>query len=97
MTLQRLVVALLSFATMVCASIASYYWYRSSQPTPAWVPGPYASISDSPEQHIMTAQVEIFHIRNALMEASALNAKAAKWSAWAAGLGGLATLISLLP
>jgi hypothetical protein len=97
MTFQKPAIALFSFATMICAFVASYYWYRSSHPTPSQVPESQASISDSPEQHIMTAQVEIYYIRDALMEASALNAKAAKWSAWAAGVGGLAAMVSLLP
>lgn len=95
MTLQRLAIALFSFATTVCAFGASYYWLRSSQPTPEEVPTPDASISVHPELHILTTQVEIYGIRDALKEASLLNKKAAKWSAWAAGLGGIAAFISI--
>jgi hypothetical protein len=95
MTLQRVAVALFSFATMICAFAASYYWFRSSRPTPEDVPTPDASISDNPELHILTVQVEIYSIRDALREASLLNKTAAKWSAWAAGLGGIAAFIGI--
>jgi len=97
MTLQKPAIALLSFATMICAFIASYYWLQSSRPTPMEVSEPNSSTSDDLEGHVLTVKVEIYGIRDALMQASLLNAKAAKWSAWAAGLGGLAALISLLP
>jgi len=80
---------------MICAFVASYYWLRSSQPTPEEATTPNASISDYPELHILTAQVEIYGIRDALKEASLLNKKAAKWSAWAAGLGGIAASIGI--
>jgi hypothetical protein len=95
MALQRLAIAFFSFATTICVFAASYYWLRSSRPTPEEVPAPDASISDNPELHILTAQVEIYGIRDALKEASLLNKKAAKWSAWAAGLGGIAAFISI--
>jgi hypothetical protein len=66
MTLQRLALAFFSFTTTICSFAASYYWLRSSQPTPEEVPTPDASISDHPELHILTAQVEIYGIRDAL-------------------------------
>jgi hypothetical protein len=95
MTTKRLGIALLSFATMVCAFAASYYWFRSSLPTPDEQSVSDSSISDNPELHILTAQVEIYSICDALKQASLLNKKAAKWSAWAAGLGGIAAFLSI--
>lgn len=95
MTFQRVAVALFSFATMLSAFAAAYYWFVSSRPTPEDVPTPDASISDNLELHILTVQVEIYSIRDALREASLLNKKAAQWSAWAAGLGGIAAFMSI--
>lgn len=95
MTFQRIADAFFSFATMICAFAASYYWFRSGRPTPEDVPVPDASISDNPELHILTVQVEIYSIRDALRQASLLNKTASKWSAWAAALGGIAALISI--
>ena len=95
MTFQKSAIALFSFAAMVCAFFASYYWFRSSQPTPEETGTPDASISDNPELHILSAQVEMYGIRDALRESSVLNKKAAKWSAWAAAFGGIAASIGI--
>jgi len=80
---------------MFCGFFAAYFWLQSSKPSPPEIPAPDASLSDNPELHQLTTQVEIIGIRDALKEAAAHNKTASIWSAWAAGLGGLAALASL--
>jgi hypothetical protein len=71
---------LLLLTIAVCAAVASYYWYRSTLPTPKSTPQPVASIDDVPVQYILGAEVDIYDVQRALSEASLLNKKAAQWS-----------------
>jgi hypothetical protein len=85
-----------SAATAICALAAARYWYLSSRPTPIMSEPPNASISDVPELYTMTAQVDIYAVRDALIEASQLNKKAAIWSALAALAGSAAAILGIM-
>jgi hypothetical protein len=85
-----------SVGTAISAFVAARYWYLSSRPSPETTQPPLASIDDDPAVHIMEAQVNIYSIRAALMEASRLNKLAAIWSAIAAFMGAVATIMSII-
>ena len=96
MNAPRIAYIVASAATAVSALIAAAYWYLSSRPTPQLNNPPDASISDVPEIHILSAQVDIYAIEEALSEASRLNKKAALWSAAAALLAAVAAVLGIL-
>ena len=85
-----------SALTAICALVAAAYWYLSSRPTPKLSNPPNASISDVPELHILTAQVDVYAVQEALSEASLLNKKAALWSAVAALFGAAAAILGIM-
>jgi hypothetical protein len=85
-----------SAATAICALIAALYWYLSSRPTSIMSEPPNASISDAPDLYTMTAQVDIYAVRDTLIEASRLNKKAAVWSALAALAGSAAAILGIM-
>jgi hypothetical protein len=85
-----------SSAAAICALVAAAYWYLSSRPTPQLNDPPNASISDTPELHILSAQVDVYAVQDALSEASRLNKKAALWSAAAALFGAAAALLGVV-
>ena len=78
------------------ALAAAWYWCLSSRPSPDIAGPPEASVDDNPALHIFDAQVNTYRIREALIEASRLNKRAAIWSAAAAFWGGIAALLSIL-
>lgn len=92
----RVVYIICSASTAICALVAAAYWYLSSRPTPKLNNPPNASISDAPELHILSAQVDVYAMQEALSEASALNKKAALWSAVAALFGAVAALFGIM-
>jgi hypothetical protein len=57
---------------------------------------PLASISDVPELYTLNAQVDVYAVRDALIEASSLNKKAAIWSAVAALFGAIAAILGVM-
>jgi len=57
---------------------------------------PGASISDVRELYTMNAQVDVYAVRDALIEASTLNKKAAIWSAVAALFGAAAAILGIM-
>jgi hypothetical protein len=85
-----------SAATAVCALAAAFYWYLSSRPTPTLSELPNASISDVPELYTLNAQVDVYAVRDALIDASRLNKKAAIWSAVAALFGAVAAILGIM-
>jgi hypothetical protein len=85
-----------SSTTAICALVAAVYWYLSSRPTPTLSEVPEASISDAPELYTMNAQIDVYAVRDALIEASTLNKKAAIWSAVAALFGAAAAIFGIL-
>ena len=96
MTLPKLLTLVCSLATSVCAVVAAIYWYLSSKQEPIPVEGTAVSISDSPEAHIMDAQVGVYALQVALSETSRLNKIASLWSAAAASLGAIAAICSVV-
>jgi hypothetical protein len=84
-----------SAATIIAALVAAFYWYFSSRPMQETTMPPLASISDTPEAHILGTQVDIGSIHLAMLAASRLNKKAAVWSAAAAFLGALPSALGL--
>lgn len=96
MTASRTCYIVCSAATAICALVAALYWYLSSRPAPTFSEIPNASISDVPELYTMSVQVDIYATRDALLEAAALNKKAAIWSASAAIFGALAAIAGIL-
>lgn len=96
MNAPRLGYIVCSAATAVCALVAAVYWYLSSRPTPKLNNPPNASISDAPELHILSAQVDVYAVQEALSETSLLNKKAALWSAGAALFGAAAALLGIM-
>lgn len=95
MILLRIAYLSCSAATAIAAFVAAIYWYLSSRPTPATTVPPVASISDSPEAHILGTQVDVVLIHSALREASRLNKKAAIWSAIASLFAALSAALGL--
>ena len=95
MNLQKVVFVALSLLTAGAALIAAYYWFLSSQPTPAVSVEIPASISDNEALHILDARVGVDNVRLVLIEASRLNKKASIWSGVAAVLGAMAALASV--
>lgn len=85
-----------SAATAICALAAAVYWYLSSRPMPALSELPNASISDVPELYTLNARVDVYAVRDALIEASRLNKKAAIWSAVAALFGGTVAILGIM-
>ena len=96
MNVFRIAYIVASVAAAICAIVAALYWYMSSRPTPKMSELPNASIRDVPELYTMTAQVDVYAVRDALIEASALNKKASIWSAFAALFGGAAAILGIL-
>jgi hypothetical protein len=92
----RIAYIVCSSATAICALVAAVYWYLSSRPTPTLSKVPEASISDAPELYTMNAQIDVYAVRGALIEASTLNKKAAIWSAVAALFGAAAAIFGIL-
>jgi hypothetical protein len=74
----------LAFATLVASLTAAWYWLKSSRVEIGTAPS-MPSISDIPEVHILEAQV-------AIIQSSAINAKAARWTAAAAVLGAVTSV-----
>lgn len=91
----RIAYIVCSAATAASALVAAGYWYQSSRPTPAISEPPDASISDVPELHTLNAQVNVYAIQEALVEASRFNKKAAIWSAIAALFGAAAAILGI--
>jgi hypothetical protein len=85
-----------SLLTAAVSGRAAHLWYLSSIQEIPFPSEPAASISDYPEQHILSASVAICEMQAAFRECSQLNKRAAIWSAWAAGLGGLTALINTI-
>lgn len=85
-----------SALTAICAFIAAVYWYLSSRPTPVLSELPHGSMSDVPELYTLNAQVDVYAVRDALIEASRLNKNAAIWSAAAAVFGGASSILGIL-
>lgn len=93
MSTLRIAYIVCSAATAVCALIAAGYWYLSSRPAPTISEPSDASISDAPELHILSAQVDVCSVQAALAEVSRLNKKAAIWSAIAALFGAVTAIL----
>lgn len=96
MNTYRIAYIICSALTAICALVAAANWYLSSRPTPKLSDPPNASISDVPELHILTAQVDVYAVQEALSEASLLNKKAALWSAVAALFGAAAEILGIM-
>ncbi len=79
--------------TFVSAIISAVYWFRSSQmKLQTACTNNLPSISDVPEEHIMTTQVDIFNIHKVMNETCKLNKWAAIWTGIAALLGAVTTV-----
>jgi hypothetical protein len=92
----RVVCIVCSASTAICALVAAAYWYLSSRPRPKLNNPPNASISDAPELHILSAQVDVNALQEALSEGSLLNKKGALWSAVAALFGAAVALSGIM-
>jgi Flp pilus assembly protein CpaB len=95
MTTQRIFIIVLALATLVAGVVAAVYWWRSSCQDAILSTEPDASISDSPEQYILTAVVNLNTVQAALAEAGSLNRTAAAWSGIAALLGAITTVVGV--
>lgn len=93
MNLHSIIVLGLSLSTAAFAGLAAYFWYKSSTQEPVCPEEPDASISDNPEQHILTALEAVYEMQAAVAESSRLNRLAAKWSAWAAAFAALTAFV----
>jgi len=94
MALLRIAYLTCVAAAAISASVAAWHWYLSSRPSPEMTQPSLASFDDSPAEHILETQVNIYSIQAALMEASRLNKRAAIWSAIAAFIGVVAAILS---
>ncbi len=83
----------LALLTLISAVISAVYWFKSSRLEIETVyRGDLPSISDVPELHIMTAQVDVFKILQVMNEACRLNKWASIWTGIAALLGAVTTI-----
>jgi hypothetical protein len=90
--LTKLILAVFTF---VAAAISAVYWLKSSRfKIETAYTGELPSISDVPELHIMTAQVDIFKMHKVMNETCRLNKWAAVWTGIAALLGAVTTIVS---
>ena len=71
---------------LVAAIVAARYWWKASRVD---IPRTAASISDVPEQYILSTQV-------AFNESSRLNSRAAIWTGIAAVLSAMASVLGVL-
>jgi hypothetical protein len=94
--MQRIFVIVLASTTLVAGVVAAIYWWRSSRQDAVLLPEPEASISDSPEQHIQIAVVNLNTVQASLIKVSNLNSTAAAWSGVAALLGAITTAAGVL-
>jgi len=85
--------AVLTFATAIVAAV---YWFKSAAVPMPQLEEPIASISDAPEQHIMTAGANSGILVRALTRSSGLNKRAAIWTGISALLGAATTVCSAL-
>lgn len=86
MTLTHTLAILFTFAGLITAVAAAWYWRLASH---VYVPEPKASISDVPELHIMSGQVAAY-------ESSKLNSTAATLTGLAAILSGIGSVLGVL-
>ena len=85
-----------ALGTAACSALAAYYWYLSSRHNAVLTDPPLASISDNPEEHVLTVQVNASALQAALSESSRLNKIAATWSALAAAFATIAAILAAL-
>jgi len=82
-----------AFFTFVSAIISAVYWFKSSVLNIKTVyTDNLPSISDVPELHIVTAQVDIFNMHKVMNETCRLNKWAAIWTGIAALLSAVTTI-----
>ena len=74
---------------------AAYYWCKSSVVPVREVESPVASVSDNPEAHIQTTDVNLTAIRLAWNESSRFNKAAARWTGLSAVLGAATTFAGM--
>jgi hypothetical protein len=86
---------ILAFLTFIFCVTSAVYWFKSSM---IKMETAYShnlpSISDVPELHIMTAQVDIFKMHKVMNEACRLNKWAAIWTGIGALFGAVTTIVS---
>ncbi|MGA7713917.1 MAG: hypothetical protein WCA81_18640 [Rhizomicrobium sp.] len=80
------VTVVLASLTLALALKAAALWWRASRSLD--LEEPTASITDAPELHVLTAQVEL----NALMASLPINRRAAFWTGWAAFAGAITSI-----
>ncbi len=94
-SMQSTLVSVLGAGTMITASIAALYWFKSASPPPQPLDEPVASIGDSPEIHTLSARVDIEKIRHALQVSAKFNRIAAIWTGISALLSAATTLVGI--
>lgn len=62
----HMTILLLATATLVSAGFSAVYWFRSAAEPAPQIPEPIASISDVPEQHILTVAVNAYKLHQAI-------------------------------
>ncbi|MEH2480558.1 hypothetical protein V1282_003915 [Nitrobacteraceae bacterium AZCC 2146] len=87
MTPVKLVAIALACLGLIAAIVAAVYWWGASRVDIARTA---ASISDVPEQYILSTQV-------AFNQSSRLNSRAAIWTGAAAVLSAIASVLGVLP
>ncbi|MHC2585889.1 hypothetical protein ACVI1J_010436 [Bradyrhizobium diazoefficiens] len=87
MTIIRIFAVVCAGLGLAAAIVAAAYWWKASRVNISHVS---ASISDVPEQYILSTQVA-FH------ESSHLNSRAAIWTGAAAILSAVASILGVLP